>query len=1138
MATQQDKAVIDLVINGKQSETSLYNIKTAAVNAQKALSRMAETDPGYAKQKKELEALLRAQQERIVRINQEKTAWQRFTADMPSLMAGVTAGNLLSKGISAMASAIPAAISNFREFNAASQDLSAVTGATGKDLEYLNKTAAQTGPQVGKSAAEMLEAYKLMGSAKPELLEQTALLTKTTEAAITLSQAGKIDLASATQVTAESLNQFGESADQANRYINVIAAGANAGSAEINEMGVALKNSGTVAKAQDVSFEQTNALLQSMSSIALKGGEAGTNLRNVLLTLGSGSDDTNPRIVGLDKALENLAAKNLSTAEMTKLFGKENLVAAQHIITHRNEIAELTKRVTGTQDAFRMAETNNASFDHQLEQFGAVVNGISVSIGTKLIPTLTSWLKTGTDLLKQLPDLLSWLSKNGEWLLITGIPALIAYNGTLIKATASAAANTLAEGYRRLAFQAGYTWLLISETATKAYALATGVLTGQITIQTAVVTVARNIWAAFSAILLANPIGIVVGALGGLVAAIKYFSEHTDRALDLERKKSAIQEQGIKNTQFSAKALQDLNQKVAHANELSKAEQENLKKTIVLKQAETRARLAAALARAREVAREAAEPTFWQGVKQGAADFVTGNWGNLAGDGLAKRKAQQTEANKAQAYAEAKAAANVEQLQADIAQFDALSGQLDNQMNTKPSGSGSGGGGGQTDEQKKAAEKKKQQELHDANELKDMLASTRKQIMAGEKSDYEKQVADFAEKYARMYDLAKNSEAETNEVRRLSLIEWAGIEKSYNEKQMQDKREAADRELALEKEKNLAKIEEMVANGEMTREVGNQARLMVEWSYLQDELALTEAHYQALAELYEQDAEKKKEIETKKAEDLAKINAKVSQNEGEQSQARTAIATAEVQHNKEAKEQQARDEKELYNRKKEIFNDSVTVLKFFFKENTLVYKAAMLAQQAYALKDVAINYSRAVMGAIAGASSIPFPANLLAIARGIAIPTLQAAAAYANIRSQKFDVPTFADGGFSDEMPAGFTSGPTYYSKKNFIAGEAGTEWIMSAPMLKNPVMANLAGALQALQVSGQYRNLALPASSQSADAQGAGLSHALLAQIHQQLQVNNQRMEAIAKRPINNNWFEVGRTKDRIAEINTETSL
>ncbi|UHG93421.1 phage tail tape measure protein [Spirosoma oryzicola] len=1080
MATQQDKAVIDLVINGKQSETSLYNIKTAAVNAQKALSRMAETDPGYAKQKRELEALLAAQQQRIVKINQEKTAWQRFTADMPSMTGAVTAGNLITSTISMIGSGISSAIANFREFDAASKDLSAVTGATGQDLEFLNKTASRTGPALGKSAAEMLEAYKLMASAKPELLDQKELLVATTEAAITLSQAGKIDLAEATKVTAESLNQFGEGADQANRFINAIAAGANEGSAEIDEMGAALKNSGTVAAAQNVSFEQTNAVLQSLSTIALKGGEAGTQLRNVLLTLGSGSDDTNPKVVGLDKALDNLGKKNLSTAEMTKLFGKENITAAQHIIAHRSEISKMTTDITGTSEAYTQAAKNNASLDHQIEVFSSRMSGLAVLIGTKVMPVVNEFLGGAIDLAKQFTDLLT--------------PA------------AETATQAFDDQKKKVAdLTTNLTPLLDRH--------------DQLKKKTVLTTDEQNE--------LKKIVSQVANVVPGAVTEFDKYGNalglNTDKAREFIRVQKAM-------LQYTNKAAIDENKKALTDLQKTQKQQQDL-------------------------------------LNSGGAQTIR----TILGNGQVSEKVihmSQEQLNKLRG----ELAATTAEIQQKQDVVKGLSGGLLDAPTDKPAspatgtggkpadtGGGGSKGGGLSDDEQKAKDKaeRKAEAKITANKRADLAIKEmemnaiadeeqREMARAQWKSDKEKEeirtsAADAAKKATWTKGVEDALKVELNEIEEKYTKKRA----EEKDKQMELLRKGAEEELNLEKAKNLAKIDEMVANGEMTKEVGNQAKLMVEWSYLQDALALNEVHYQSLAELYEKDAAKKAEIEAKKKESNAKIAGDITKNEGDQATARAEVADAEVTRSKESADQQARDQRELFNRKKEIFNDSVTVLKFFFKENTLVYKAAMLAQQAYALKDVAINYSRAVMGVIAGASTVPFPGNLLAIAKGIAIPTLQMASAVANIRAQKFDAPAFADGGFtnSSDAPSGYTTGPTYYNRKNFIAGEAGTEWIMSAPMLKNPVMANIAGALQALQVSGQYKSMGSVGTSAGANGgstsqSGGGMSDGLLLAIHQQLQLNNQRMEEMAKRPINQNYFKVREVEDKVDQIEMETSL
>ena len=278
------------------------------------------------------------------------------------------------------------AIENFKKFESASKELSANTKISGKELEYLKDQAKELGPQMGKTGDEMLAAYQLMGSAKSDLTDNAAALAAVTQEAIILSQAGKIELAPATELMAGALNQFNAPASDAGRFINAIAAGAQVGSAEIVDMTGALKASGTVANAANVSFEQTNGALQSLSTINIKGEQAGTMFRNMLIKLMSSADELNPQIVGLDQSLENLAKQNLTTAELAKLFGTENVVAAQHLMTHRDQVKEFTTALTGTDEAYKMAAINNDTLEFKQKQSEATTANLGVALGEKLAP--------------------------------------------------------------------------------------------------------------------------------------------------------------------------------------------------------------------------------------------------------------------------------------------------------------------------------------------------------------------------------------------------------------------------------------------------------------------------------------------------------------------------------------------------------------------------------------------------------------------------------------------------------------------------------------------------------------------------------------------------------------------------------
>lgn len=418
-----------------------------------------------------------------------KSMWVQFKEDFTRAFSVVS----VFEAGKAIYNFIEESVQDFKKFQSAAADLSAVTGLVGTDLEYLKDTAKATGPAVGMMADEMLGAYKMMVSAKPELQSQKELLAETAAKAITLAQAAKIELAPATDLLISSLNQFGRPAQDSAKYINIIAAGAKEGSAEMSEMTGALKNAGLTAATSNLSFEQTNSVLQVFAKYTLKGGEAGTQFKNILLTLSAGADETNPKIVGLDKAIENLGKQNLSTAELAKLFGKENQNAALILTQHGKEVTELTKKITGTQEAFVAATKNTATLDFQTKQATSTLTTLKTEIGSGLEPSLvklTAGFITFVNVVRAIP---AFIKENREMFIALGV-AMVSFNGTLIIATASSLAHTAAEKIR--------------------------------TIATTSVTIAQNL---LNNTLKANPIGAVIAVIAILVGAFATWYERSDK---------------------------------------------------------------------------------------------------------------------------------------------------------------------------------------------------------------------------------------------------------------------------------------------------------------------------------------------------------------------------------------------------------------------------------------------------------------------------------------------------------------------------------------------------------------------------------------------------------------------------------
>lgn len=316
--------------------------------------------------------------------------------------------------------------------------LKALTGLDDENIAWLTEqaktlstTMTKEGLRVRQSAAEILDAFMLVGSAKPELLGDKEALKAVFEEAMRLQAAAKdITLNEAVDSLTLSLNQYGAAADQAGRFSNVLAAGSQAGSANIASQAKAIRNAGTAAASANVPIEQTVALIETLAYRGIKDEVAGTGLKKFFLVLQTGADETNPKIVGLDKALENLKNKNMDAGAIKKMFGEEGYNTASVILQNTEMVKDFTAAVTGTNVAYEQAAINSDTAQARLEQARNKMKLAAIDLGEKLNPTLAVSTNMLTNVVKILPGLIDWFQKWGTTIIAFIIP-LATYYATL-----------------------------------------------------------------------------------------------------------------------------------------------------------------------------------------------------------------------------------------------------------------------------------------------------------------------------------------------------------------------------------------------------------------------------------------------------------------------------------------------------------------------------------------------------------------------------------------------------------------------------------------------------------------------------------------------------------------------------------
>lgn len=262
-------------------------------------------------------------------------------------------------------------------FEQSMADLSSITGIVGDELHDLGQVARQTGRDSGLGAQQAANAFALLASqiqVDKIGMEGLKVLQQNT---ITLSHAAGMSMNDAATALAGTINQFGLQATEANRVINVLAAGSKYGAAEIVDLSQSFKVVGAAASAAGLTVEDTAGAIEVLSKNNLKGAEAGTALRNIMLkmqtTLG-----VDFRKNSLSEALDALKPKLTDATYLSKVFGMENIAAAQFLIKNADAVAEMTAQVTDTNVAQEQAAIRTDTVQQMMARCQARIDDLKI----------------------------------------------------------------------------------------------------------------------------------------------------------------------------------------------------------------------------------------------------------------------------------------------------------------------------------------------------------------------------------------------------------------------------------------------------------------------------------------------------------------------------------------------------------------------------------------------------------------------------------------------------------------------------------------------------------------------------------------------------------------------------------------
>lgn len=480
--------------------------------------------------------LVTAELQKIKMETMEATSW------LERMNNGITKwGGMIATGAAALTGVsftINKLRSNRDDKEEAQAELKALTGLDDNSIQWLTRQAEilstsmeESGLRIRQSSDEILQAYMLIGSKKPELLGNKEALNAVTVEAMRLAAAAKIDLKDAVTATTISLNMYGESADQAAKYVNVLAAGSKEGAADVSAQAATIKNAGVAAASAGVSIEQLQGTIQTLAEKGVEAEVAGTALRRFFLVLQTGPDETNPKVVGLQTALENLNKKGMTAGDIQKMFGEEAYTAASILIQNVDAVDRYTQAVTNTNIAVEQAAINSDTNRAKLEQQKNALKEAGNELIERLNPSLMSLTSLTNKVITALPKLIDWF---------------IEYKDVVIATVAGISAYTVAIKASAIATKLYDTWTKIATVST----------TG------------------FNTVLKANPFSLV---LAGLTALATYIMTKVVPATDAAAKSQGNYNEELKQAEDALKRFEDINSRYSNINKLNDRQKQNLK---------------------------------------------------------------------------------------------------------------------------------------------------------------------------------------------------------------------------------------------------------------------------------------------------------------------------------------------------------------------------------------------------------------------------------------------------------------------------------------------------------------------------------------------------------------------------------
>jgi TP901 family phage tail tape measure protein len=312
--------------------------------------------------------------------------------------------DLASKGALLMGGAVVAgigmAVSKSMEFEKSMSAVGAASQATTGTLADLREAAMKAGADTQYSATEAADAITEMSKAGVSAAD---IMGGGLAGSLDLAAAGQLDVAKAAGIASVAMTQFNLSGEDLPHVADLLAAGAGKAMGSVEDLGMALNQSGLIAAAAGLSIEETTGGLAAFASAGLIGSDAGTSFKVMLQALQAPSStaskvmeqyginmyDANGNMLGLSdmagvlqQRLGGLTDEQRNSALAT-IFGTDAVRAANVLYKEgASGITDWTMKVNDAGYAQEQAAALTDNLSGDLERLGGAFDTLMIELGS------------------------------------------------------------------------------------------------------------------------------------------------------------------------------------------------------------------------------------------------------------------------------------------------------------------------------------------------------------------------------------------------------------------------------------------------------------------------------------------------------------------------------------------------------------------------------------------------------------------------------------------------------------------------------------------------------------------------------------------------------------------------------------